>query len=439
MTSLIRWAAALSSALLLSGCISQRSITTLQETPGAATTLAGMKFRVGALEGSGPGVTTTAELQQGLMTTHPELFSNDLDAIPLLVRLKSETDQQIVGAVITGLTLGIIPLPAHSGFRMEVGVTPWSGNGAILPESMISYVRRDHGWLTIFTPLGLIPIPGRSDIPRMTGLAMNEAGMTEYAKKQGALSYESLHKATISALANMDQTALRNYWNARQALPVVTVDIDGRRFTGRMLQSFSKSFRQPGGADEYHLILRNTSQQGDTQRTTTADIPVARLNADGSWQVLRSYLPFSSRPMVATALLENGMPSRAVVLPVDNPPLDDFIDPPVGPDQIAAGPVRWSNGILLQIKNSTLAGELRGLPIGELPQLLTRLETALLDLNERTGRANDRAQAAMEKGESPEAQREMATVYRQRGEILKAIVGQVRQEMALRNNTGLMP
>jgi hypothetical protein len=439
MTSLIRWAAVLGSVILLSGCISQRSVSTLKETPGAAATLAGMKFRVAMTEGAGLATTNAISLQQGLVHTHPELFTNDLDAIPLVIRQKSEVDHQIVGAIITGLTLGIIPLPAHSGFHMELGVTPWSSSGALLPESVISYERRDHGWLSIFTPLGLIPIPGRSDIPRMTGLAMDEAGMIAYAKKQGALTESSLHKAMVSALANMDQQVLRQYWNKRQALPVINVTIDGRHYAGRMLPAFSKNLRQPEGADEYRLVLRNIDMQGESQRTTTHEFPVARLDAIGTWQVLRIYLPFASRPTIATALLENGVPARAIVLPVDNPPLNDFIDPPVSSDQLTSAPVRWSNGILLQIKNSSLTNELRTLPVNELQQLLTRLETAMLDLNERSGRANDRAQQAIEKGESPDAQREMASVYRQRLEILKTITGTVRQEAAMRGNEGMVP
>lgn len=411
--------------------MSQRAITTLKETPGAATTLAGMKFRVAMAEDSAAKPVSGDYLQQGLVKAYPELFTNDLEAIPLVVRQKSEIDQQIVGAIITGFTLGIIPFPAHTGFRMEVGVTPWTSNGALQPESVVKYIRRDHGWMTIFTPLGFLPIPGRSDIPRHTGMA-DGGGMATFTQNAAALSESSLHKAVVSALANMDQTALRQYWKQRQALPSITVDIDGRPFTGRLLPAFSQNLRQPGGADEYRLVLRNTTQQGDAQRTTTAEIPVARRDAAGDWTVKRHYLPFASRPMVATALLENGVPARPVVMPVDNPPLNDFIDPPVAADQMAAAPVRWSNGILLHIKNSSLAGEVRALPLADVQQLLTRLETAMLDLNERAGRANDRAQAAIEKGESPDAWREMATVYRQRLEILKAVTGLVRQESALR-------
>lgn len=438
MKPLIRWTAVLGSVIVLSGCMSQRAITTLKETPGATTTLAGMKFRVAMAEDGTAKPVSTDYLQQGLVKAYPELFTTDLDAIPLVIRQKSEIDQQIVGAVITGFTLGIIPFPAHSGFSMEVGVTPWTANGALLPESVMRYVRRDHGWLTIFTPLGLLPIPGRSDIPRHTGMA-DGGGMATFTKNAAALSESSLHKAVVSALANMDQTALRQYWKQRQALPSLTVDIDGRPFTGRLLPAFSQNLRQPGGADEYRLVLRSTTQQGDAQRSTTAEIPVARRDTAGNWTVKRHYLPFASRPMVATALVENGVPARPVVIPVDNPPLSDFIDPPVGADQVMAGPVRWSNGILLHIKNSSLNSEVRTLPLGEVQQLLTRLETAMLDLNERAGRANDRAQAAIEKGESPDAWREMATVYRQRLEILKAVTGLVRQESVMRSSDSPMP
>lgn len=437
MIRFIRWMAVAGSVLLLSGCISQRGITTLQETPNAAATLSGLHFRIAAVEqkqGSYAGAGGSVQgLQEMLKKGYPQLFTDELDAIPLSVRFQSATDQQIVGAVVTGLTLGIIPLPAHSGFRMEVGVTPWSESGAALPESSISYIRRDHGWMTIFTPLGLIPIPGRSDMERDTSTILGaETGMVEYAKKQQAFNDLNLQRAVVSALANMDQQALRRYYATRQArMPAFDVDIDGRRYSARLVPAFSQSLQQPGGADQYLLVLKGSEQRDGQLRTTTWQVPVARRAPGGGWELLRQYLMFASKPTVATALLADGQPSRGLVLPVEAPPLADFLDIPVLNPEVA-WPVRWSNGILLQIKNTALGNELRGKSLPELQDLTTRLETGLLDLNERVGRANDRAQQAIEKGESPDALRELATVYRQRGEILKAILGAVRQEAAAR-------
>lgn len=311
-------------------------------------------------------------------------------------------------------------------------MAPWTASGAALPESVIRYTRRDHVWVTVFTPLALIPMPGRSDMDRDVGTLFNaESGYKAYSRKQQDFNALNLQQAVLSAVAGLDTAALRRLAGERKALPAVEVDIDGRHYSGRLLPAFSQGMRQAGGADEYRLVLRNTDVRDGRQAVTTHYIPVARRGADGSWQAQRSYLPFSSRPMLATALVVDGLPRQPVVMPVEQPPLADFLNAPISQPESAA-PVRWSNGILLQIKNSSLAAELAGKSLPELQQLLTELEGALLDLNERVGRANDRAQQAMEKGESPDAQRELAVVYRQRGEILKAILGQVRQEAAAR-------
>lgn len=429
MTVLIRRLVVIGSVLLLAGCVSQRGTSTLKEVPGAAAKLAGLNFRVAVVEEGNN--TNPAPLQQLMSKDYPQLFSDDLEAIPLLVRLKSETDSSQIGAFIGGFfTLGTIPVPTYTGFAREVGVTPWSGAGAVLPESVIRYTRRDHLWMTIFTPLGLIPMPGWSDMDRATATILS-ANDTTYIKKQQAFNDLNMQKAVLSALAGMDQSVLRRTAAERKAMPALEVDIDGRHYSGRLLPAFSQNLRQPGGADQYQVVLRNTEQHGENQVITTHHIPVARRSAAGGWEVLRHYLSFSARPMVATALLADGVPARPLVLPVEQPPLADFIDVPDTRPESAA-PVRWSNNILLLIKNDPLAAELAAKPLPELRDLVTRLESSLLDLNERVGRANDRAQQAIEKGESPDAQRELAVVYRQRSEILKAILGVVRQESAAR-------
>lgn len=418
------------SALLLAGCMSQRGTTTLKEVPDAAARLSGLQFRVAAVEEGGVSTPAGVQgLQQLLGKGYPQLFSDDVEAIPLLVRLKTEADNNGIGAFLGGFfTLGTIPVPVYTGFAREVGVTPWSGAGAVLPESVINYTRRDHVWMTIFSPLGLLPLPGSSDMDRNTATLMS-ANDTAYPKKQQAFNDLNLQKAVLSALAVMDQPALRRIAAERKAMPVLEVDIDGHHYNGRLLPTFSQSMRQPGGADQYQLVLRNNELRDGSQVTTTQYIPVARRGAAGNWEAQRTYLPFSARPMVATALLANGLPARPLVLPVEQPPLADFIDVPESRPE-AAAPVRWSNGILLQIKNGPLAAELAAKSLPELGELTTRLETGLLDLNERVGRANDRAQQAIEKGESPDALRELAVVYRQRGEVLKAVLQMVRQEAA---------
>lgn len=419
------------SAALLGGCIAQRTVSSLKEVPNAESRLAGMKFRVISVEPDAGGKAGT-ELQASLQSAYPALFSDDARAIPLAVRKSSTYHSQMVGAFLTGLTLGVVPIPVSYGDSFEVGVTPWGAQGAVAPESRMKYSIDAHEWATILTPLGLIPNPGRSDIPRRSAILMDEPGLTAYEQKRTAFRQDQYRRAVVSALASSDLSRLRAYWGERQAIPVLNVDIDGRRYEGVLVPAFSRDIRQAGGADQYTLVLSNSRTEGGQVITTKHTLPVARRDAAGGWQVSRVYLPFSARPMVATALLEGGVPARALVLPVEAPPLADFVSLAdiSGPD--AATWVRRSNGILLQIKNTSLTGELAGKSLPELQELLTQLESTLLDLNERTTRANDRAQQAIEKGESPDYLRELATVYRQRSEILKAILGIVRQEATVR-------
>ena len=420
------------SVLVLSGCMSARGTSTLKEVPDAAQRLAGLQFRVAAVDEAGCNTPGCVQgLQETMSKGYPRLFSDDLEAIPLVVRLKTETDNNGVGAFIGGFfTLATLPVPSYTGFAKEVGVTPWSGAGAVLPEAVIRYTRRDHIWVTVFTPLALIPLPGRSDMDRATGTLMN-ANDDTYPKKQQAFNELNLQKAVLTALAQMDQPALRRIAAERKAMPALEADIDGRHYSGRLLPAFSQGFRQTGSADQYQLVLRNTELRDGRQTITTHHIPVARRSAAGGWEVLRHYLSFSARPMVATVLLADGLPAQPLLLPVEQPPLADFLDVPDTRPESAA-PVRWSNGILLQIKNGPLAAELAAKSQQELGELTTRIETALLDLNERVGRANDRAQQAIGKGESPEALRELAVVYRQRGEVLKAVLQMVRQQTVAR-------
>lgn len=431
MPYVIRALAVASAACLLSACIAQRTVSSLAVPPGAVAQLEGLRFRVMAVEPAGVGSSPQA-LQSRLSAAYPRLFVDDPVAIPLVLRLEGKYEQHFAGAVLTGLTLGIVPWPVSYGTRNEVGVTPWSAQGAVMPESSVRYAVMRHEWATMLTPLGLIPIPGRSDIPRRSAILMDEAGMTAYERRRTEFQAAEQGRAVVAALSALNRGKLRQLQAQREALPVLAADIDGHRYHVRLVPAFSGSFRQEGGADLYLLDMRLADAPAGQVVVHTPT--VARRGQDGRWQILRTYLPFASRPTVASVLLEGGVPARPVVLPVESPALADFIERPLAGDREVAALVRWSNGILLQIKNSSLPAELAVKPVSELQQLTTTLEATLLDLNERVSRANDRAQQAVEKGENPDAWRELAMVYRQRSEILKAILGMVRQEAAARGH-----
>lgn len=118
MATWIRGLVVAASALLLAGCMSARGTSTLKPIPDAEQRLAGLQFRIAAVEEGTAAIPEAAQaLQQQMSQAYPRLFSDDLEAIPLVVRYKTERDDNAVGAFIGGFfTLGTLPVPTWTGF-----------------------------------------------------------------------------------------------------------------------------------------------------------------------------------------------------------------------------------------------------------------------------------------------------------------------------------
>ncbi|MCE5275429.1 MAG: hypothetical protein LLG43_09850, partial [Deltaproteobacteria bacterium] len=100
---------------------------------------------------------------------------------------------------------------------------------------------------------------------------------------------------------------------------------------------------------------------------------------------------------------------------------------------LTADNLRWSNGVLLEAKNRSLPKVLKEKSGSELVGLATRIEKSILDLNEQSERAKDRAQTKVEKGDGdPAPDRELSVLCRQRIEILKPILAAVKQQAAVK-------
>lgn len=121
-------------------------------------------------------------------------------------------------------------------------------------------------------------------------------------------------------------------------------------------------------------------------------------------------------------------------------------EPPIEPQLVVTkewwGPAigRWRNRLLVEAKEKTLPKLLATKKTHELVDFATKLEKTTLDLTHERELAKDEAQALVEKnqpadkeGRSPDVLRELAHVYEERIEVLKAILAAVRDEITNRS------
>ncbi|MFO7535874.1 MAG: hypothetical protein R6X19_09375 [Kiritimatiellia bacterium] len=106
---------------------------------------------------------------------YPEIFSLQPAARPIDVSIKAQVNSSIRAMVAMELgTLcvlgGVLPLPVRIIGDFDVTTSLVSDEGLATPLCSIQFQRRDVSWITVFTPLGLLPIPGKSDKRQTIGL-----------------------------------------------------------------------------------------------------------------------------------------------------------------------------------------------------------------------------------------------------------------------------
>jgi hypothetical protein len=101
---------------------------------------------------------------------YPRLFSNSRNAIPIAVRIdlavKAQSQATIAGAVLTfGIIGGIFPsFPWTTEWQVKIQIED------IREETILTtgFKTEDRGWFSLFSPFGLISIPGESDAPKVS-------------------------------------------------------------------------------------------------------------------------------------------------------------------------------------------------------------------------------------------------------------------------------
>ena len=195
--------------LLASGCMAVRSTTNIHAPADAGTLSVRHKFKVETVEytltNDRPGVLMGVPMQpehlpgknaqeMGMLiwnnqkwtdeltklgaSRYPGIFSSGPDAYPLSITLRLSGHPpsilSIIGPELLTLCVlgGILPLPVRE--HVDFIVTP----ALLLDEGMtqislasVQFQRREVMWMTIFTPLGLIPVFVKADKRQSMSLA----------------------------------------------------------------------------------------------------------------------------------------------------------------------------------------------------------------------------------------------------------------------------
>ncbi len=444
-------------ALVVSGCATTSYHSDLKPGKNPNPSMGPGKFKIADVQvvhsGDGDNRTTTKLLLENLvrdaLSARPALFGEGILALPLSLNVSYETrESNYAIPVIIGLvTLGVISIPVSekTDYTISIGLLTPDGPD---PLGSAKFRRRDTTWCGT-TPLVLmLPLGGFSRISIYHRELMKETADTinRAAQRAMQLSNDVFIESLVKALGESDAAMLAKiktaYDNRKSRLQSLT--LDGNTRWGFVDFCYSKQNSAQGG-DPRGTAAGASARPMDVAFLSVYTAPppaitepidatiVAKRGADGRWIPCKGYLMTEQQVTVASVMIEDGKPGKVVLETIEEPPLDDFLDFNYAAGLWKLERLRWSNGVLLQVKNRSLARLLREKSGTELLDLVTRIERVILELDLQAGKSKDLAQAMKEKGEgSSEAERTISVLYQQRIVILKSILGALKQAVALK-------
>lgn len=355
---------------------------------------------------------------------YPRVFGNDMSNLPLYVHLDFESDIHKWGMIPQILTLGIIPFPSWANVDFTINI-----NDSIDTKTVsgwyqkTDYFTHKYSWWHTWTPLGLLPIPGFSEVRRTSNLMGNTSStmneVTEYSAAIKKLMMDSLTESITRCIKRLDSTKLKNASEYRKTR-FKQFNINGQTFW-----TFLWYDNLPRDID---LELYSKLPEWGTK--PFAKVTVAKW-VNGEWQPVSAYLRSMKEATIATVLLVDGKPSKVVIKKVDNPPLEDFIELPSGS---SSGDIRRNNGILIDIKSLTLPQLIQEKDAKYMIKLVIRIEKAVLRLNENAQKMDSKVQKEIVTGGKIDTSQlsEMSTLCRQRIAIFKPILSALKQAIAVK-------
>jgi hypothetical protein len=411
-------------ALVLNGCSAARYTSTLKPPDDKNLEFGSVRFAMSSFTYERPGVQPSPQLiEERASALYPSVFTDDRAGLPVLIDFKrSDSSLSDGGKMLLMIftMFGVVPIPHTDRHDFTVRASVLDSLGERLCEREETFEINVITWAS-YWPLGLLPVPGPSDLPR----EYRAGDLVEWGEasrnKVNNHAAECIAGVVARALKSADQAKLRAAFQERKSR-VQEIMVDGKPYKS-FLTMASVSRPKPGST--FNLLV----YQGDVRYSAEPmdQAIVARLDESGRWQPVTSYLRSARTLTRVSALIENNVPVRAVVQTPETPPLQDFIDTPDLSGSDRAEVLRWSNNVLLEAKNRSLENVLKLESRDDLLTLATQIEKSILDLSAQAEQAKDRAQAMVEKGQGdPAPDRELSVLCRQRIEILKPVLAAVK-------------
>jgi len=178
----------LAGIFFLGGCASVRVKTDLMPEENPEMAVSSAKFYIAGLnytvnDGCGRQVKSPIDsayeknllrsLRNECSAGYPGLFTGDSsDAFPLWVEVTDEIttrDGKFIAWMLCTLTVTPMIFPAPVGWDRDIHVSAglWNGHEGIAGQKTGREFRREENlWVSVLTPFALIPVPGKSDLPK---------------------------------------------------------------------------------------------------------------------------------------------------------------------------------------------------------------------------------------------------------------------------------
>jgi len=218
----------LTGALLLSGCASFRVVTDMKpaanpelKSPAGTFYVADFKLVPDQRETAPNIIGMWKKYQQEALpllkkecvSRYPALFSTDATAsIPLCITVETTQTRHELKTMCwmfgTLMVCGsILPLPGGRDEDILLKAYVGTGPNPIQTTTVQKNFRREfHGWMSLLTPSALIPIPGDSDLPKVSATVLNS---------EKVFYLQPLTTQIVTALAETLATTAPEFWTAQ--------------------------------------------------------------------------------------------------------------------------------------------------------------------------------------------------------------------------------
>lgn len=160
--------------------------------------------------------------EEAVYERHPKLFARGRNAFPIRAvvhcRLKRDYTGLAVAEILT-LTICAVVLPswpAHDDYSVSLELQ--SADGQKLAKTSACHAKMAT-WVTIATPLGLIPVPGPSDVPKTSGTILSGTAVMERFSKAYVDVLTDVLAAKLLALDPADLARLRPLGGTVESTP----------------------------------------------------------------------------------------------------------------------------------------------------------------------------------------------------------------------------